>query len=820
MDILGGGTASISGNTFTSNQIDLLIEATAGLITIGDGNAFTGSLYDIENLSSENFDLSGYTTTTFGGFNAATSTVAGNLASFYAVEDKLVDAIDSSGLGFIRIHAGDVFVASSSEAYSSGAIQRTVNVANSGDTIYVQAGTYVGNVTINQPVALLGPNALVAGNGSRGTEATLEPGMSGADPYITATPSILIEVLASNVTVQGFTLTGQNDALGTGNGVALTETGTPIYAQAAEAIASYNPTHGTDLSSYGTIPTYANPSNVVIQNNIIENVSYEGVDIGWDSNGTPTGGNVIAHNLIQNIGPYNDEGSGIRLYNNVYADVTNNQLLNVRMGVEVGNFSQARPLSATTGSIENNEIETRRRGIFYNLSYGTSTALPVEFNTITAATDDPAIVSGSSLWTGIYVISQQGTVAGTFQDNSIDGSGSSYATTAGYTVLSTDATSSVVISGDASALNRIQNVSYGVWETNAAPNGFGAADANMGVTVSGLNISASTYGVYVNYDVSNGYSVAATINGGTQITVPGGIGILVSGAHASANISGVTINDPTTGIEINGGSATISGNTIENNNTGIDILGGGTASISGNTFTSNQIDLLIEATAGLITIGDGNAFTGSLYDIENLSSENFDLSGYTTTTFGGFNAATSTVAGNLASFYAVEDKLVDAIDSSGLGFIRIHADDVFVASSSEAYSSGAIQRTVNVANSGDTIYVQAGTYVGNVTINQPLALDGPFASTAGFGVGRGTGEAVVEPASGSSYLTGNVITVEASNVTIAGLTTTEPTRRSAVRARSSTMAPGRKPVTAFPTRSGWTITPRCPPPLTLFPTLR
>ena len=209
--------------------------------------------------------------------------------------------------------------------------------------MYVQAGTYVGNVTISKPLSLLGPNASVAGNGSRVAEAILEPGTSGANPNIAATPSILVKVLTSNVTVQGFTLTGQNDALGLANGVALTETGTPIYAQAAEAIASYSPVHGTDILSgnYGAVAAYTAPSNVVIQNNVIENVSYEGIDIGWDSDGIPSGGNTIAHNVIQNVGAYNDEGAAIRLYNNFYADVTSNQLLNVRMGVEVGNFSQA-----------------------------------------------------------------------------------------------------------------------------------------------------------------------------------------------------------------------------------------------------------------------------------------------------------------------------------------------------------------------------------------------------------------------------------------------------------------------------------------------
>ena len=131
-----------------------------------------------------------------------------------------------------------------------------------------------------------------------------------------------------------------------------------------------------------------------------------------------------------------------------------------------------------------------------------------------------------------------------------------------------------------------------------------------------------------------------------------------------------------------------------------------------------------------------------------------------------------------------------------------------------------IQNGVTFVASGGTVNVHSGTYAENVTINQPLTLDGPFASTAGFGVGRGTGEAVVEPASGSSYLTSNVITVEASNVTIARF---HDRRIQRITRQYGHTTPRwhlvTSRVTASPTRSAWTITPRCPPRLTLFPTL-
>ena len=40
----------------------------------------------------------------------------------------------------------------------------------------------------------------------------IEPVVSAPSPYVSAAPGVLVEVLASNVTISGFTFTGQNDA--------------------------------------------------------------------------------------------------------------------------------------------------------------------------------------------------------------------------------------------------------------------------------------------------------------------------------------------------------------------------------------------------------------------------------------------------------------------------------------------------------------------------------------------------------------------------------------------------------------------------------
>ena len=662
VEVEAGATASIDGTTFSGNSTDVKIAAGSSLTSLTN-DKFTATTTYIDNESSGYVDA---TTDSFGGVLVSSLSVATDLASLYALENQITDGLDVSGAGLVRLLSGDVFLAASSEAASPGSLQRAVNLAASADTVYVQAGTYVGNVIVNNPVALIGPNTNLAGYATgRVAEAIIEPDVSGANPY--SAPLALVEVLASNVTIDGFTLTGQNDTLGgAGNANAVPLTGVAgTYAQAAVAISSYELNSSADLTSGNASASIAAPTNLVIQNNVIEDVSYIGVDLGRDSNGTASS-DIITKNVIQNIGAYNDEGSAVRLYNDAYTSVTNNVISNVRMGVELENFYQA-PLGGDSGSVANNTIDARRRGVFYNNFFSAAAAVPVEYNTISAVADDPTIASSASLWTGVYIISQENEVAGTFLDNSIDGVGSSYGLTAGYTVINTLATTSISISGDTNSLNSIKNVTYGVWITSGDPNGLGgAATGPIAITLDGASISNVTDGVYVDEDPSNLQSVAATIEGNTAISDTA-TGVLVSGASASLTFSGPTAASLTS----------ISGDFIE--------------------------------------LEDG-AMDGAVVDASNVS-----FSGGSLSSFVGSNAS---AVSDLALFYALEGKIADGLDADGLGLVRLKSGDVFVAASSEAASAGSLERAVNLATSGDTIYVQAGSYASGVVITKALTLEG------------------------------------------------------------------------------------------------
>ncbi|MBN68554.1 MAG: hypothetical protein CME32_04645, partial [Gimesia sp.] len=78
-------------------------------------------------------------------------------------------------------------------------IQDAIDLAASGATINVAAGTYAEDVIVDRSVILQGANAGIAGNGVRGAESLIDP----SSPFG-------IEVRADDVTIDGFEITGLN----------------------------------------------------------------------------------------------------------------------------------------------------------------------------------------------------------------------------------------------------------------------------------------------------------------------------------------------------------------------------------------------------------------------------------------------------------------------------------------------------------------------------------------------------------------------------------------------------------------------------------
>ncbi|MGA2439639.1 MAG: right-handed parallel beta-helix repeat-containing protein [Tepidisphaeraceae bacterium] len=712
------GTSAASLSTLSGNYITL---------ENGAMGSPTPSVIDASNVTFDGL----------GGSNVLTT-----LAQYYGIENRITDYLDDSTLGYVHLNAGNVYVAQSSETPNAGAIQRGINVAATNDTVNVQAGVYVGELDIETPLTLAGAQAGIDPNPSAPAAADqtiIEPDTSDPNPYDN-NAVLAVYVGVSGVTINGVTVDGSNPNL------------THLDAQT------------TDDASEGIV-SYTGVGNITVKNNIIENTAYTGVDFYNYTSDAPTANNVITDNLIQNLSDTYGFGIGVNLYNNFYAQVTHNVMNDVTVGVQTGNFSQANSDNTFTPEISNNTIAASGVGIFYNLMYDGSSTITVSNNHITAINS-----SADAPWQGVLLTSIQDPASVSFQNNTIDGSNAytngGTVPSSGYEVWNTPTTGSVLISGGS-----VTGVDYGVWLNTYE--GYSSDAVSTQVTISGVNISASKIGVYVEDSPQNGTATAsATIEGNTSITTntTSGIGVEVSGSTASATITGndASIDGNLVGIEVVGGSATITSNHIYDNGTGIEFIGGGSGSVTGNNFDGgstpldNGTDLDIESGAGAVTDGGGNAFAGTQY-INNLELGNV------------LNATADYFSGALASSllpsqaYPVEDRITDYLDNPTYGYVKLNAANVYVTQVSENTTPGAIQRGVNVAptNSG-TVNVHAGSFSGSVNIiGKNLTLDG-----AGNGAG---GTTIVAPASiTSQFSTGSgskyaVIYANANDVVIENL---------------------------------------------------
>lgn len=377
-------------------------------------------------------------------------------------------------------------------------IQAGIDAVAAGGTVHVAAGTYTELVTVDKPVTVLGPNASINPNtGSRVSEAVVRPSASDPDPDTSSV--VLMYVESDDVTIRGLTLDGDNPALTSG-------------------VVS----GGADIDAVEGIASYEGVGNVVLENNIIKNLSYTGLDLyNYYNGGAATSGNSISQNRFINIGTTNyGYGMAILIYNNFYTDIVGNHTLDVRVGIQTGNYSQANP-GPTAAVITGNEISSYRRGVFYNLHYGSASPFSITNNIITA--QDSADVS---LWDAMLVSSQQGSVTSIIGDNTINGTAATQLTV-GYQVWNCPATAGAVFTG-----GTITGCDYGIWVNNY--DGYASTGNSSTATVNNVTISsASLAGVYVKDNAlnSNGATVHAILNGGS---VSGSVvGLLVDGADAS-----------------------------------------------------------------------------------------------------------------------------------------------------------------------------------------------------------------------------------------------------------------------------------------------
>ena len=417
-------------------------------------------------------------------------------------------------------------------------IQTGISRVATNGTVNVAGGAYVEDVTIDRPLNLLGPNATNNPNtGTRSPEAIIYPATQGPDPFTQG--EIVVYVTANNVVIKGFTVDGDNPAMTGGTMVGTND------VDASEGIVSYE-----------------GVGSITVANNIVRNTTYTGVDFyNYNNGGTATTGNHIACNRFDNLGAYGF-GVGVLIYNNFYADISNNVMTNVVVGVQTGNFSQSNP--GTTQSINHNTIATSGVGVFFNLMYSGTSTFTICSNNISFL-----YLANSAEWDGMLITSIQGAVGVNIISNTICGTTTNEATigyaTVGYNIWNAPTTGEIAISGGS-----VSNADYGVW-VNDFDGYASAANALTAATISGVTISGSSAaGIYVQDDPqalgNGGFPVQATVAGNTVIS-NSAVGVLVQGTHAGATLmdNASSITGIGVGVSVDTGVALLANNDLSGN---------------------------------------------------------------------------------------------------------------------------------------------------------------------------------------------------------------------------------------------------------------
>ncbi len=619
--------------------------------------------------------------------------------------------------------SGPVLNTRTNETYVT--IQSAINnnLTLNGDTLIAAAGTYAENVIVSKSLTILGPNANTNPcSGTRVAEAVVVP----------ATAAIasgeIFHVAASNVTISGFIINGDNTSITSG----------------------FTSTNGADIDAAEGITVYeTGVNNLKVTNNIIRNLSYFGVTLYDYPAGVPSTGHVIADNKIMDMGTYDAAstidfwGGGVLLYNNQYAAVTNNCMSNVRLGVQTGNFNLANPGAATYQVIANNTIQARRRGIFHNLFYQNASPYTLSGNTITGL----ANTNETASWDGILLASMQA-VASTSSNNNINGAAITAIPTTGISVWNCQVPPLIT-------LDSISGAGLGINVNNFE--GYPSTGSDAGPTSATIDsvyvTGASIAGIRVNdnsANSSNANTVSAEIKNST--ITGGATGITVFGPQASANIHDNTasINGAVVGIDID--SATVSPlyrNTITGNGTGIRVRRNGTLGLTTENFITNNttVGIQIDATAGAvgnINSNDISGNTGPGLGINNLSALTVNA---TCNWWGvpGGNAILTVVGtgANYAPWLHSGVDLTPAVKGFQPAGVCSYDSNLYVndnVNTGNFYTSAVgsdlnpgvpaapfrtIGKAIAVAQpTGNTVWVDPGQYAENLVVNKELTFKG------------------------------------------------------------------------------------------------
>ncbi len=448
-------------------------------------------------------------------------------------------------------------------------IQKAINAASAGDVIWVDAGTYTEDIILNKNVTLKGSKFGINPNTvSAVAESIVYPATSNPDINSSYTTIMSLDGSLNGVIIDGFVFDGNNPNLTSG------------IIQ-----------NGADIDASDAIGAFGSTANITITNNVIRNVNYTGVDIYPPNNSAATV-NTISDNKLHNI--MAPGAIGILVYNNFYADIDNNVMTAVSVGVQTGNFHLAKPVAGDP-TISGNTIESSSIGIWHNLAYQGASDYTIANNTLTT-------FAGATANEGIEISSIQSAVGVTVSNNNVTGA------RAGIDLWNCPTTSTVTITG-----GTLTNCNVGVFANNY--DGYNSDAITSAYAITGVNFSNCDTAIWVkdNSNNSNGAFVTLNINNTTNVVNGTGIGLLVEGADAFVNFStGVPVNFSSSlskyiRLISNGTNTPVAGVNAENVQFGG--LTGGAMSLTQLFATEDKIDHKIDwSSLGYVSVKANNDY--------------------------------------------------------------------------------------------------------------------------------------------------------------------------------------------------------------------
>jgi filamentous hemagglutinin family protein len=586
---------------------------------------------------------------------------------------------------------------------ADGLIQNGVDVAKSGATINVAAGTFGESVVVDKDVTLLGSNAGIVGDGVRGAASVLSSPVGNG-----------FTVTSDNVTIDGFDINTPS-----ANGVFIDHVGNVVIANNVIRTPALSGIRGSGADNvqiegnlvqsplthfFGTIQGN-DGSNWNIVNNTLDH-GYYGIQLN-DVAGTSN----ISDNTIGGM-----RVGGIHMQGLPNVTVSNNTITNSGNGIHVEGNAMGTTL------ISDNVMVRNKIGIYVdganNVQILNNLVHRSYLDGIRTLDANGTVIDGNTIfWTGDKGIRLLNGGNVTVSNNSLD-------------TIYGNAIHGVNVAGATIDNNTTTNVFshfYGVIH----------AQGGSDWSVTNNNLDSGYYGINL-----TGVSGNSLIDGNTVHNMK------VEGVHVeeveNVTISGNTVGNPggsTTGngIHVEGpnGSVFVVGNMLERNKIGIFVEGDDNVQISGNTINRSYLDGIRTLDANGTVIDGNTIFWTGDKGIRLLNGGNVTVSNNTLDTiFGnaihGVNVAGATIDNNTTTnvfshFYGVihaqggSDWLVSNNNLDG-GYYGINLTNV--AGSNSIFSNTVANMKIDGVHGEGLTDVTIANNIINNSKGQGIHLDG------------------------------------------------------------------------------------------------